>query len=343
MTGIVNPLVVNIGVSASETIKCLPNYNFLPLVRWNILQYYRLFKIVNRFKPDVINAYDEKSLFIGRLLSLFYNIPIVYTKCGGSNGSKFIPFASRYVLYSGENYEHYKNNGYNDKSILIPNRVLRPTVEHSVVKDFLKYLNIGDGKIILRISRFNRYYDLTFNQSVRLYEEIKSQENNLHLVFVGIVQDQEYFNELCNRYSSTNIHFVTENRFTHFAARLIPAVDFVVATGRGAMEACAHNKRVFCPTKNQSLPIELTLDSFKFLSYYNFSERSEISNVRFKITTSTSTSTKELFDKYFCTDAVIDKYYQLYKSICSEKSDRINNLSTLLFQAIRFFRPKFKI
>lgn len=333
----IEPIVINLGFSPSDTIKSLPKYKFVPFIRWNIKEFFSLLRIVKNTNPSVINAYDEKSLFVGRLLSLIFNIPIIYTKCGGVNGSKVIPFASKYILYSGENFEHYKQYGSIKRALLIPNRVLRPKVDKLAVKQFLKYLNIKQGRILLRISRFNRYYDLTFNQTFELFRNLSAEEEGLHLVYLGLIQDKKYFDELKFRFNYPNVHFVTDKRFTDSAAKLIPAVDYIVATGRGAMEACAYGKRVFCPTAIGKVPVELTKESFPIISYYNFSERASIAET----TVSTSLfSTKELFDTYFCTDAVTGIYANLYLKMTSQSAERIRNLSSLFYHALQFYRPR---
>ncbi|RYZ74587.1 MAG: hypothetical protein EOP09_00175 [Proteobacteria bacterium] len=339
LKGLIQPEVFNLGLAPSRTISNLRDFHYIPYARWNIFGLYALARKIRTSSPDVLHAYDHKSLFVARLLSLLLGIPVIYTKCGGPNGSRAIPFANRIVLFSGENYSHYCEHGDPSRYILIPNRLNRPHSDPEMQERLVNELGLRDQKILLRISRFNRYYDHTFNQTEALFRELRAKEMSWHLVFLGAEQDPVYLQELKDRFGLDGVYYIVEESYTKEASKLIPIADAVVATGRGAMEACYFGKRVFCPTAIGRLPVEINDATFDTLFHFNFSERAPV--IQSEIAQETAgTSMKVYFEKFFLLDTARTAYLSLYGQAIEEGSRHLSNLKTLAYHALQFFRPR---
>lgn len=336
----INFIVINIGVSFPIVLQNLENCVYIKTeTKKPLLPIYRVYKKVKKYKPDIIHAFDTKSLFIARTIAIFFEVKIVYTKCGGANGnSRFLPISDAQIFFSKENLDFYKKYG-NTKvpKYLIPNRVLPPKLDTRHILEFKDKYNLEGKFVVMRISRFNSYYDLTFKQTLELFRSIYKKNKNSILIFVGVVQSDQYFKNLKSEYENENlpILLITEERYTTNANRLIPVSDIIVTTGRGTMEACSYNKIVFCPIQNTSLPIQISEKTFNFLFNTNFSERANWNTPEKKsrefgdLVFDTEVDTQSIFDKYFNIYSVIPQYISLYNSVYKLPFMPINYLLNL--------------
>lgn len=341
----INFIVVNVGLTFPNVLQDLENCEYIKTkTKKPIIPIYKVFKKVKKYKPDIIHAFDAKSLFIARTIAIFFKVKIVYTKCGGANGnSRFLPTSDAQIFFSKENLEFNEKFG-NSKvpKFLIPNRVFPPQTDSQHILEFKKKYNLTGKFVVMRISRFNSYYDLTFRQTFELFRSTYKNNRNSILIFVGVVQSDEYFKNLKAEYESENlpILFITEERYITNAKRLIPVSDIIVTTGRGTMEACSYNKMVFCPVQNSSLPIQLTEKTFNFLFATNFSERAdwnklEKDNKEFdNLVFDTEVNTKSIFDKYFNIHNAIPHYMTLYQNVTKLSFMPIN----YILNSIRYFK-----
>src|SRR5690606_8448982 len=132
---------------------------------------------------------------------------------------------------SKENIDFYEKHG-NIKAptFLIPNRVSPPKLDTQHIIEFKDKYNLTGKFVVMRISRFNSYYDLTFKQTCELFRVIYKKNRNSILLFIGIVQSDEYFKVLKEEFEKENlpILFITEEKYTTNAKRLIPVSDIIV-------------------------------------------------------------------------------------------------------------------
>lgn len=335
--------ILNIGAVFANPLKNLPHTNFIRVSKANLLfKLPQIYRFVKRFNPDVIHAFDASSLFVARTIALLLKIKLVFTKCGGRNGSHFIPDADCQILFSLENLDHFTKWG-NPKvpKYYLPNRVDEARIDNEHVLAFKKKYDVSDRFIIMRIARFNRYYDLSFKQSIELLRRIILIEKSAILVLVGQPQDTNYLEELKTSIEDRlPVLFVTEEQYTLEASRLISMANIMVSTGRGVMEACSLNKVVFCPTKNTRIPTLLNAHTFKDLFKMNFSERAEgepEKDAHLNISKIIEeNNTKELFDLYFSVKTVVPTYSEIYSN-----SDRVKfNFRNYWGHCLRFFKPR---
>ncbi|WP_327018710.1 hypothetical protein [Croceibacter atlanticus] len=335
-----NYQIINLGYAKTKVFKDTEKFQFFLLKKWDIIyRFFSLLKIVRNINPDVIHAFDSKSLFVARSLSFFLNINIVSTKCGGPNGnSKYISTADSFILFSKENFEFYSKFT-NDRipKFLLPNRIEEVKVDNSHIQNFKKKYNINDELLVLRISRFNPYYNLTFIQTINLFKQIHYKNKNSRLLFIGTIQSQEYYENLKLLILKENlpIDLITIEEFTHNAKKLLPIADIVIATGRGVMEAASLNKIIFCPVTNSKFPVALNKNTFNLLFSMNFSERSivnEISSIDFEriIKKKENQYTRYFFDKYFNVNNVSNKYLAIYSNVKKHRQNPLNYLINLI-------------
>lgn len=317
LSEVVEPAVLGIGKGPAPALQDLPTYEFVPFFKLEIRALLRLLRRVRAINPDVIHAYDHRALFVARVLGILLRRPVAFTKCGGRNGSRQIPHADRYILFSQENFEHFRRYRPGAWLDLAPNRIREVETDLDAVRRLRATLGIAEEeRVLLRISRFNRYYAATFAQTLNLYDQLQADGGRWRLVFLGDVQDEAYFRELEETASSRpGVHLVTDRAFTIKASRLLPIADAVVATGRGAMEACSLDLRVFCPSGKSDLPVELTPETINPLLGYNFSERTPIAGVGAARPPDQEPGTRVFFEEYFDIGRKIEFYREFYRQL----------------------------
>jgi hypothetical protein len=315
--------ILNLGNSNAEILNNRKDSFYIPLNPLNF--FFKIFHLINNVKydiPDVIHTFDWRAHYLGRVISFLFNIPLVYTKCGGSNIHYFIPNSTSYILFSNENYTHYKKNINNNLIHLIPNRVKKVSSNLIDINKIKNDNNLFNKKIILKISRFNEYYDLTFIQSINLLNKLNQYSSDYVLIFLGKIQSQEFYNKIKSNCKFLPVLFITDKYYTINSSRLIDCGDIIVGTGRGAMEACSLNKIVFCPVSNYHLPIYLNDKTVDDLLHFNFSERAFINenlinteNNKVFDNNNYKFDSFSLFQKYFSIDNVINQYFDIYKNV----------------------------
>jgi len=343
LKNIIEYKILNLGAIYAKPLRDESNSFFLNLFKYNyFIKIFSVIKFVKQYNPDVLHAFDFKSLFIARSISLIFKVRIIFTKCGGPNGSNFIPDADVHILFSKENYKHFQlHSSSKIPQYLIPNRVNKVEIDFKHEKKILNEFNLKNRFILMRISRFNQYYDLTFQQSIELLKIILKKESNAILVFIGKIQSNDYFHRLRQKTEGLPVLFITDDVYTYEASRLLNIADIVISTGRGVMEACSLNKIIFCPVNNSKIPVILNENSFESLSTMNFSERATLDeetilkyNSEF-LNSKAHTNTKYFFDNYFSIKAVSSLYEEIYYT----KQRNNFRLWNFIGHAIRFFKP----
>lgn len=326
-----NIKVLSIGINPSPVLDKLGE-NYLHLqVNSLFLGIKDLLGIVKKEKPDVIHTFDNPSFFFGRIASLLTKTPILHTKCGGGNPGKYFPYCKDIVLYSFENMKYFKENKKFKQSNLhmIPNRVNinksdQDLIRISKIKKFLS----KDDVSILRISRISSVYEKSIKQAINLTLKLVEDGHKIKLFIIGVVQQEDIYNELL-KYQSDNIIFLVENEYTVKASALIDFADIVLGTGRSFMEAALLGKTMLVPCSNLDFPILVTSENINSFFSMNFSPRifsdmtneesyNEIENVVFN----NNFKGNDLlgFSKdNFSSDLIYEKHLMVYRKSAPEK------------------------
>lgn len=225
---------------------------------------------VSEWKPDVIHAYDRRSLYFGRRAAARLGVPVVFTKPGGPN-ARYLPVADRNIFFSKENFDFYSKRHleYCPRFALVPQRTspASPDIDRlALLKEILP-----SGKTrILRISRIGEYYRNSIEQTIWLAQKLRESGIPSSAVIIGTVESSEVADRLRASLHADDA-MINDPLFTNKAAALISVADFVVGTGRGFMEAAMAGLPTLCPS--QSGPVLLTEESLSLLSEKNFSSR----------------------------------------------------------------------
>lgn len=268
--------IVSIGLTESPVLKVNPYYFGVFKFRW--FSYFTLNKdfkkLFKTFNPDVIHCFDGSSALMLMALPSLLSKKIIYTKCGGPNERNSIAqVTSDVILFSQENYESYKSNPrFKHSEIhLIPNRVFKVDIfqadEREIIKD-KSFFNF------VRIARISYAYRNSIKQAIELVSRISFSEKKVKLYIIGVIQDDDVFNELKEfaELKKIEVEFIT-NHLTNKASKMLYLADAVIGTGRGVMEAMTLGIPTFVPLNGKDLPELLTSKNFYGFLATNFSPR----------------------------------------------------------------------
>lgn len=320
--------------------------------------YNSLNKIILNEKPDVIHAFDSIAYFWARLLGKKYRIRYCVTLCGGVN-PRYFPFSENIILFSKENLEYFKKHPKFVKSNLhlIPNRI-RNFNDDIVSINKLKMIaaskidNIEDKIVLLRISRIGKAYHKSTLQLINLAKRLNKDNIKCYCILIGTIEDQTYLNELKEK-GDKYLLTITDDEFTKNAKRLISLGDIVLGTGRSFMEAASKNKILLCPSLSGELPILINNSNFEEAFFYNFSERTNITNYTddsnyelikktisdFKSPKYSTSFQRSIFNEHFNSENISIKLEYVYSKI---NSNLKMNYWDLFLNALFLFRKYFK-
>lgn len=306
------------------------------------------------FIPDVINCFDSDSLL--RMVSSGYSrkTPIVLNKCGGPNPLKSnYQHANAIVVFSQENQKWFLQNKYytSNSIFLIPNRVRKLEVlpENKRVEKASK-----NRLTFLRVSRLGGAYEMTLHQTFHLLDEL-CKNFQVELFIIGKIQDEKKFNKLkeIGVNKSYPVKFITDER-AFKGSDFLYLADFVIGTGRSFMEATSLGIPTLTPAKNTKNPILVNKKNISEFLSTNFSERNRapenseaeslkqiqkiITDPSFKI--QLQKDTFEMFDEYFGTKKIYEKYNLVYKHVIATSSKRSQLISKNLPYLIKYFLLK---
>lgn len=339
--------VLNIGVAKSPVLNGVENVTFISASKSNFFpSVSKISAFIKNCNPNVLHAFDNASLIYVNQACLFDKTPIIFTKCGGENGSIKIPYSDQYLFFSQENLEFYKKHStYKNRNRWMPNRVNgKIRQDNDRIQKLVNKYDLKDKKVMLRIARFGPLHEMSIIQSINLLKLYKEKiDNNIVLLIIGTVQSEEIYQRVKSLVNDQSIHVISDDYYTHNASELINISDIVVATGRGVMEASSlGNKIIFCPLANHDLPVAMNKNNFDKLFYYNFSSRIiGIKNNEDIIVNEVKNSedtlikfSKYAFDQYFDINSIKDEYLKLYSTIVSVKGNNfkfiLNHLNILL-------------
>ncbi len=328
--------ILNLGYVYATPLVDGPHTHYINITKENFFgKIKEVIKYINEYNPDVIHAFDSHSLLFARTAAFFKKRLVVYTKCGGPNGQrlKYIPDADVHILFSKENFEDYSKYGNkNTAKYLIPNRAHKVKTDTIRANQLIEEYKLKDKFILLRISRFNSYYDLTFMQSLNLLKSFLKNNNNAVLIFIGKIQDEVYYEWLKNHCKGIPVLLITDDKYTNEASQLIDIASVVISTGRGVMEASSLDKTVFCPVNDNDMPVAINENTFEALFTYNFSERVKMDKEIIEkensrvINDRLANHTLPFFEEYFSIENVKSKYLDIYNSSLKIRFRIINYL-----------------
>lgn len=308
----------------------------------NFISFYSTLKNeIECFNPDILHFFDVHSFNIYFPLSLFNNNKIVVNKCGGPN-PKVYPIVPNLILFSEENKKWFlTNKSYRSSNIkVIPNRSsVVKTVEHQEYSKSSKYFNI------VRICRIGSTYYSSILNGINLIKELSNRNIKVKYYVIGKVLDESKFRQLADDSIGFNIEFITEEKFTTEASKMLYLADAVIGTGRSAMEACSLGIPTLMPSKHYYFPVLLNEDNFNKYFEKNFTDRVDaedidqetklreiIKLIEDKDCYNRHTAfSKEVFDKCFDVSQAGGKYLKYYQTLNLQKI----NLSILLTNFIR--------
>ncbi len=275
--------ILSIGKTISPVLK--ESTLFLGLLRmkwyWPWVLNKHIAKIIREKNINVVHCYDGGSYLILILLPALRRIPIVYTKCGGANeNKKVVQYAPDVVLFSHENLSfHQSNRRLRDANLnLISNRVRIDVGSADIAPLLTPEVDRSSYELtLLRICRIGKHYQESVRQTINLAAFLKDRGVKLRTIVIGVNETNSILEDL-RAYASSkdvSVFFITDKKYTENAARFIPQADFVLATGRGLMEASAEKKVLFCPNKNSDLPALVNQVTIDELAKNNFSPRSQ--------------------------------------------------------------------
>lgn len=217
-----------------------------------------------------ICSFDFPSSLVCSNILLFDNYLHFHVKCGGPNLNSVYPFFDNTIVFSRENYNLYKKKCRN--CALIPNRVKKFQIDQTRIEDLRKKYDFKDSdKVVLRISRFSNHYEDSLYKILNLAKRVGDRYK---IFLIGYIKDTEVYNNFkINISDVNNIYVETEDYYSSNAKELIGIADYVIGTGRGAMEAASLGKKVLVFTSNHNEPVLLTDQNFHCFLKYNFSDR----------------------------------------------------------------------
>jgi len=288
----------------------------------------RILALDRELKPDIFHCFDAPIYNVLRLFISSRRKKIVVNLCGGPNPIEFA-HVKNLVLFSLENKEWFESQRkFDDTNIhLIPNRVSAvqlDDVPNEYVKDN-QYFNI------VRVCRILETYKKSVEDTIELVLFLKkSGIHNVRLYVIGTVEDGRVFSELRRKASSLkdDVVFVTDDKYTKEASRMLYLADAVIGVGRSAMEAASLGIPLLSINANGNHPVLLDetniMDAFRtnFSQRNVFSQYNEENNLR-KITRLISDPaylkkqrefSQVFFKKYFAIETAAAAYTTVYKS-----------------------------
>jgi len=307
------------------------------------------------YAPTHLHAFDNKSYFFARLVARKLRIPVVLTRPGGPNPTRYFPHSKDVVAFSEENSNYFRKLGkLKDSSVhLIPNRISEfdlCSVQEAALRNELKA--DGGDVIVLRICRISPAYEESIHQAANLTKALNKASVPARLVVVGLIQDQSAYDRV-RSIDGIRTDFVTDPRYTLDAKKLIGLGDVVVGVGRGFMEAALHGKILLSPVKGEDLPALVVPSNFEQLARTNFSPRGAVPGHRAeesfrmlldllhdpKAASDYSTYIKSVARDRFSISRGVEKHLHVYRSRTNYTASGILDHALNFVVVARFYLP----
>lgn len=344
--------IVSIGPGDNSTISKHPQYiEHLNFNGFDLLDLRnRISNITNQFRPDIFHFFDTNSYNIVTLIFSRKKLKTVVNKCGGPNPRRY-PYVNNLVLFSMENKIWFENNKHfkNTNITLIPNRVTQITPIYSGVDKPKGYFSF------VKIARIGAAYKDSILDSINLIDTLYKKNHSLKikLFVIGVIEDQKILEDILDNDNVKNgtVIFLTEDKYTRVASRMLYLADAVIATGRGVMEAASLALPVLTIDSNSNTPVLLTDNTFNDAFKTNFSARNtfpdlepsdNLGSIEKLITDDifykkNSAYIKDIFDEYFNVKKASFNYEEIYKKVEAHKYPFLSLNIIYTFRSIYHF------
>lgn len=323
--------VVNVGRVSAKALANLPvPYEDVLWKRpWLFGAMRRLDRLVRGFRPDLIHAYDETSLFFARVLALRCGCALLHTKCGGPNPEGYYPRVRHIVLFSHENLAHFAKAARfrAARFHLIPNRVNEIEADPARIERLRAGVKPG-MLVVLRVARIGAFHEHSSLQALALVRQLRAEGLAVCFIQVGVVNDAASLKRIQDNLGDEDRLF-TEPAMTRAASELLEGGDLVVGTGRGFMEAASRRRVLLAPLADAPHPVLVTPENFGSLFEANFSARSRLpafdAQANYEAIRRVVTSAgrrqefaefaRKMFETHFSLAQVLPRYLALYRSL----------------------------
>jgi glycosyltransferase involved in cell wall biosynthesis len=333
----ININILTIGPSRSKVLEENPHfYKHLHSNGFNILELRQsILSITKELKTNILHCFTDETYSLIRGVLIFKKFTYVINKNGGENPKDF-PKVDNLVLFSVENFKWFKSNKkfQTTQISLIPNRVQQFKLEN---QESIGIEKLKDKFTFVRIGRIGKTYKKSFEDSIRLFEYLNTKfSNKIIMYFIGAIEENNVYLEL-KKYiedNKLNIIFLTDDKYTINASKMLYIADAVIASGRGVMEACSLGLPSFTLAENSKYPILIDPQSFDSFFETNFSQRNHaietclnltflnaeklINNVEFY--NSISEFSKHIFYEHFDIKSGTIKYIDFYKQSIANRN-----------------------
>ena len=348
-------VIVNIGPYTSPVIESIPvNVHNIRFTGLNLADSVRrLLDILKRERVDGLNVFDLRVFGLVYMASSIAKKPLIITKCGGPNPGRFFPVVDYLVVFSKENLDFFQGNArYTTTDIrFLPNRATKIASAPARIEKLRSRL-APDKKTFLIIARFCEHYKKNMMQGVNLIRRLNAEGRPSQLLIIGTQDDQAVVDAVA-QYRDHGVIVVNEDEFTLDASELIDVADFVIAAGRGFMEAASRGKPLLTSLEDSSFPVLVTEETFPVVFATNFSPRNRIESLSIegnheKIARAVddddyraelSELAAGLFRKYFDVNGVVDDYQDLFRTMHYEKRFSMLTLLHAIYRTVRYFSP----
>lgn len=353
-----NVKIISIGSGKTGAIGLNPY--FYKHIKFNGLNFLKLKKEIivlkENFNPDIYHCFDSSSYNIIRLIVSSRTEKIVLNKCGGRN-PKHYPHAYNIILFSLENYNWFKDNTkyFNSLIYLIPNRVHKVDLNQS--NSFLQK-KVNDF-VFVRICRIGQMYKKSILDSINLINELYDKNiSNVKLYIIGTIIEESVYEEIVNDKAviDKRVFFITDDKYTLQASKMLYIADAVIGTGRGIMEAASLNLPILAINEEGRIPVLINEENFMDAFKTNFSERNLFQNdivsknieniirlVKDKYYyKQLSEFSGYIFDKYFEVSKVSTAYKNVYINTKKGKRYILKDSYIIIYFILYFFRCSIK-
>ena len=345
------------GKKPSPIINDLKNYGIeVENIFFNGINYLsvrnQIIKSIKKGHFDNLHCFDTETFFMVKGAFPISKRKILLSKCGGPNPpNNNYPKTDNLHVMSHENWNWFKdNNQYRAKLFMIPNRAEKIVSDDVEIKNIRK--KFASKITFLRISRVTNHYKKSFEQIIQLANKLVSEGYNVQFVIIGVVQEKQLYLNLKSLVKNDSTVFITDNKHTIQASRLIDGFDFVIGTGRGIMEACSLGKVILTPITESQFPALIDDLNFTQLFNTNFSPRnylpsfSEEDNLN-KIIKALhdknyvkrlETFSQKVFYKHFFIEDALEDYQKMNETLISNNSLHFWNLFRGLLATILAYK-----
>lgn len=342
----VQPDIVHLGASISPVLVKIPNSKFFKSSIFILPELVKILFHLKKSKPDVLHCYDSPSYFICRIASLMLSIPVVYTKCGGKN-SLYTPSCKDTVVFSHENFTFLKDRNPRANHYLIANRIDLPENDPKLIDDLKNILpHKSETRVVIRIGNIIKVYQKSIKSAFDFTQELSKTCNDVILLIVGKELD-DTFKELTKQYSHIRHYLLDDIKYTREANKILYFADYVIGTGRGAMEGIGLGKNVYISAGSEPIPTKVTSENFYDFFKFNFSERSIVSKIEIDdlyFTLKKDEKLKSLFQEYCLAARGNQKILDLYNSLStSPVFDRSFFIADFFCNFVKYFKNSLAI